>query len=144
MLSKKLRKFAFLVPACLGLVLMAGVRNHSDESASEVKWLATEGEVTVDKTDYDFGKILEDGGDVSVVYVITNNTKNTIVIQEAKPSCGCTVASFTKGPIEPGKTGKVTATYSPKGRPGPFNKTVTITTTGEPNPIRVSFRGTVE
>lgn len=137
-------KFVLLVPACFGLVLMAGVPNHSEGNAKEVNWLMTEGEVIVENPVHDFGKILEDGGDVSVIYRVTNNSKETILIQDARPSCGCTVATFTKTPIEPGKSGQVKASFAPKGHPGPFNKSVTITTSGNPKSIVVSFKGTVE
>ncbi|MDR0412635.1 MAG: DUF1573 domain-containing protein [Dysgonamonadaceae bacterium] len=101
-------------------------------------------EVTVDKSTHDFGTIAEDAGNVSATFVITNNTDAPIVLTNVKATCGCTTPSWTKTPIEPGKTGEVVATYNPKGRPGPFNKTVTITTNGVPEKLVVHIKGLVE
>jgi len=100
--------------------------------------------ITVDKTVHDFGVISESGGNVSATFILTNNTDEAIVLTSVRASCGCTATNWTKEPIEPGKTGEVTATYSPKDRPGPFEKTVTITTTGNPEKIVVRIKGTVQ
>jgi len=143
MLGKKFMKFVLLVPACFGLALMAGVPNRTEKDIAEINLSQDENTVIVENPVHDFGKIYESGGDVSVIYRVVNNSAETILIQEARPSCGCTVASFTKTPIESGKSGQVKATFSPKNHPGPFNKSVTITTTGTPKQIVVSFKGTV-
>ena len=42
-------------------------------------------------------------------------------------SCGCTTPDWSKEPIAPGKKGFVKASYNPAGRPGNFNKSVTVT-----------------
>ena len=135
---KKFWKSALMIPALVGLCLMAYT---PDSIAQDAKKVA---EITVNESIHDFGTISEDGGNVSAVFIVTNNTDAPIVITGVRASCGCTTPEWTKEPIAPGKTGKVTATYSPKGRPGPFDKTVTITTDGEPNRIVVRIKGTVE
>ena len=56
--------------------------------------------------------------------------------------CGCTVANFTKTPIEPGKTGEVSVTYNGKGKLfGPFKKTITIRSNAKPTIARLSIAG---
>jgi hypothetical protein len=137
--TKNLLKLTFIIPAIAGLSLMAFAPaiNVSEEPQNE-------NVVTVDKSVHDFGTIGENAGDVSAVFTITNNTDAPIVLTNVKATCGCTTPKWTKEPIEPGKTGEVTATYSPKGRPGPFDKTVTITTNGEPTELKVHIKGTVE
>ncbi|MDR2682960.1 MAG: DUF1573 domain-containing protein [Dysgonamonadaceae bacterium] len=100
--------------------------------------------IVVDKTTHDFGIITEDGGAKSATFVITNRTDAPILITNARASCGCTTPDWTKTPIEPGKTGTITAKYDPKGRPGPFDKTVTIYTNSTPDRITVHITGTVQ
>jgi hypothetical protein len=141
--ARNLYKFAWAIPAIAGLSFM--VFAPAVVEAQDVKKeLQTEKVITVDRTVHDFGTIGEDNGNVSAVFIITNNTNAPIVLTNVKASCGCTTPSWTKEPVEPGKTGEVTATYSPKGRPGPFDKTVTITTNGNPERLTVHIKGTVE
>jgi hypothetical protein len=139
---KNFYKFAFIIPAIVGLSLMAYAPVDGSQDAK--KGLQDEQVITVDRTVHDFETIAEEGGDVSATFVVTNNTNAPIVITSVRASCGCTTPSWTKEPIEPGKTGAVTATYSPKGRPGPFEKTVTISTNGDPERLVVRIKGTVQ
>lgn len=77
---------------------------------------------------HDFGTIAEDGGNVSYEFGFTNTGDAPLLIVNATASCGCTMPKFPKQPIAPGKSGKVKVTYNPKGRPGEFDKTVTVRT----------------
>jgi hypothetical protein len=43
----------------------------------------------------------------------------------------------------PGKTGKVTASYNSAGRPGNFNKTVTVMNNGQISQIILAIQGNV-
>jgi hypothetical protein len=43
----------------------------------------------------------------------------------------------------PGKTGKVTASYNSAGRPGNFNKTITVVNNGEVSQIILTILGSV-
>jgi hypothetical protein len=43
----------------------------------------------------------------------------------------------------PGKTGKVTASYNSAGRPGNFNKTITVVNNGEVSQIILTIQGSV-
>ena len=139
---KQLYKFALIIPAIVGLSLMAYAPANELQDAK--KGLQDSKVIVVDREVHDFGTIGEDAGNVSATFVVTNNTSATIVLTNVRASCGCTTPSWTKEPIEPGKTGTVTATYSQKGRPGPFEKTVTITTTGDPERLLVRIKGTVQ
>ena len=150
MLRKKFLILALIIPAIAGLcVVMAGSPNFSAKAKNKSVLLAgeevkAEG-VAVDKTVYDFGTIKKDGGSVSAVFTITNNTKVAVLLSSVRASCGCTAPDWTKTPIEPGKTGKVTATYTPTGV-GPFEKSVTINVSAgdKTETIVVKIKGTVE
>src|SRR5574343_634406 len=60
-------------------------------------------------------------------FTFTNNTKETILITNVKPACGCTAANYTKTPIKPGEKGMVAATFN-AASVAPFQKSVTVMT----------------
>ena len=142
-MKKKVITISLIIFSLAGLLLLASVPDFSTKSKGENFWSKTEDEITVNKTVYDFGNVKENGGNVSAIFTVTNNTKAPILLTYVSASCGCTVPTWTKDPIEPGNTGLVTATYNPLGRPGPFDKTVTILTNGNPERITVRIKGTV-
>jgi hypothetical protein len=77
---------------------------------------------------HDFGTLQE--GDPAVAeFVFKNTGKEPLIIQNVHPSCGCTVPSWSKEPVAPGKKGVIKASYGTKGRVGNFNKSVTVTST---------------
>ena len=137
-------KFILIIPALAGLFLLASIPNFSSIANDKNFWYLTEDEIIVDETIHDFGNIKESRGNVSATFILTNNSKRPFLIPHVTTSCGCTAPEWTRSPIEPGKTGKVTATFNPKGRLGPFEKSITISTTGNPERIIVRIKGIVE
>lgn len=108
-----------------------------------VAMMAQEPVITFEKTEHDFGKINEDGGRVSVDFVFKNEGMSPLVLSNVRASCGCTTPTWTKEPIEPGQTGSITVTYNPNGRPGRFQKTVTITSNATEPTTKVYIKGEV-
>lgn len=99
--------------------------------------------ITFEKTEHDFGKINEADGRVSTVFEFKNEGMAPLILSNVRASCGCTTPTWTKEPIEPGKTGTITVTYNPNGRPGRFQKTVTITSNASEATKRVYIKGEV-
>jgi hypothetical protein len=99
--------------------------------------------INFEKTAHDFGKIEEAKGAVSIEFKFTNTGGSPIIISNVKASCGCTTPDWTKDPVLPGKSGFVKATYDPKNRPGPFNKTITVTSNAENATVVLSIKGDV-
>ncbi|WP_029272739.1 DUF1573 domain-containing protein [Flavobacterium sp. KJJ] len=89
----------------------------------------------------DVGEIPQ-GTPKAIVYEFKNNGKTAVVITNVQGSCGCTATDYTKEPILPGKTAKVTATYNAANK-GAFTKTVTVTTSAETAPKILTLKGTV-
>jgi hypothetical protein len=92
---------------------------------------------------YDFGSVKEDGGPVMHEFLFTNTANRPVKILTVQASCGCTTPSWTTEPVPAGKTGFIQASYDPKGRPGYFNKTLTVTTDFEATPVVLQIKGTV-
>lgn len=93
---------------------------------------------------YDFGTVPEKGGAVSHDFEFVNEGEGNLVIFDATAECGCTRPTYPKDPIAKGKKNKIKVTYNPIGRPGPFEKTVTLKTNGNPRKIRLKIRGSVK
>ncbi|HMI06454.1 MAG TPA: DUF1573 domain-containing protein [Flavobacterium sp.] len=89
----------------------------------------------------DLGEIPQ-GTPKSLDFEFKNTGKTDIIITNVKASCGCTATDYTKTPIKPGQTAKVTATYNAANK-GAFSKTVTVTTNAEETPKTLTFKGTV-
>jgi hypothetical protein len=92
---------------------------------------------------FDFGAIAEGGGPVTHEFVFTNGSARAVKILSVQASCGCTTPGWSKDAVSPGKTGFIQASFNPKGRPGYFNKTLTVTTDLDPNPLILQIKGTV-
>lgn len=92
---------------------------------------------------FDFGNVVEKDGPVTHVFEFTNTYNKAVKVLVVKPSCGCTTPDWSKEEIQPGKSGFIKAEFNPKGRPGFFTKTLTITTDAEPNPIILQIKGSV-
>lgn len=91
---------------------------------------------------HDFGTIIE-GPSVSYDFKLKNTGKEPLVLTNVRASCGCTVPTWPKEPILPGKEASITATYSTQGRVGGFTKTITIeSNASEPNKV-VTIKGEV-
>ena len=90
---------------------------------------------------YDYGTI-DVGSPGNSVFKFTNTMKKPLVIYNVKPSCGCTVANWTKTPILPGKTGVITLHYNTK-IPGNFNKTITVSSNATNATVVLRIKGNV-
>jgi hypothetical protein len=108
-----------------------------------VAMMGQEPVITFEKTEHDFGKIHEEDGRVSVEFSFKNEGMSPLVLSNVRASCGCTTPKWSKEPIEPGQTGSITVTYNPNGRPGRFQKTVTITSNAKESTTRVYIKGEV-
>lgn len=92
--------------------------------------------------EYDFGNVNE-GDDASVDFVFTNDGTEKLILTDVKASCGCTTPFWSKEPVMPGETGKITAKYNTQGRPGNFNKAITITSNVTGETKRIFIKGNV-
>jgi len=91
---------------------------------------------------HDFGNVPE-GTMATHEFRFKNTGNQPVVIANVQASCGCTTPDWTKTPVLPGKIGIVKAMYSSAGRPGVFNKTVTVTSNASESSKVLSIKGTV-
>ncbi len=81
---------------------------------------------------FNYGDVPERDEPVAHEFEFFNTGKKPLIIQEAHGSCGCTVPSFSREPVLPGQKGVITVKYTTKGRPGPINKDVSVSSNGTP------------
>lgn len=95
------------------------------------------------QTTHDFGKIAEEVKTAVCEFTFTNTGNSPLIINRVSASCGCTTPSYTKEPVLPGKTGKITVSYSTTGRPGAFSKNITVFTNVPDSVYTLTVKGEV-
>lgn len=101
-------------------------------------------EVVPDMQVYNFGTIEENDGLASHVFWIRNGGTAPLVITRVTASCGCTKPEWSKEPVAPGDSTMLRVTYNPKGRPGPFYKTISIYSNASKQRYNLAVKGNVK
>ena len=102
-------------------------------------------EIKFDKMEHNFGTFAESQPVQKCTFTFTNTGDAPLVINQAVASCGCTVPSYTKEPIAPGKKGPISVTYNGKGKfPGHFKKTITVRSNAKTEMTRLYILGNME
>lgn len=93
---------------------------------------------------WDFGTAVE--GDVlKHSFVIKNVGTETLKIQSARGSCGCTATLVSQNEVPPGGEAKIDVTVTTAGRRGPLQKTVIVASNDPRNPtLTLTVKGQVE
>ncbi|MCD8303169.1 MAG: DUF1573 domain-containing protein [Prevotellaceae bacterium] len=80
----------------------------------------------------------------SCTFNFTNNGTAPLIVNQVHPSCGCTVATYTETPVQPGESGVVEVTYNSKGQyPGRFKKSISVRTNSRKEMTRLIIEGEV-
>lgn len=95
-----------------------------------------------EKEVHDFDKVTE-GDKAKFDFKFTNVGTEPLVITGVQASCGCTTPQWPKEPIKPGESSVISAVYNSKGRPGSFNKAITITSNAKTARKVLYIKGTV-
>lgn len=95
------------------------------------------------KIEHDFGKIRQEDGVAKAVFEFVNTGSAPLIITDVKTSCGCTTPSYSRQPIPPGGKGYIEAAYDPVNSPGPFSKTITVSSNAQNSPIVLTIKGVV-
>lgn len=127
-MSRKI--FSLLVVAILGSTLFVNAQD-------------TKPMMKFDSKEHDFKTFKEESGLTSYSFEFINTGNQPVIINQVRSSCGCTSPEWSKEPIAPGQKGYVKATFNPKNRPGPFNKSITITANTNPAITILRIKGNV-
>jgi len=111
------------------LLITGSLAVSAQPASTDANWEPT---VKFKETAHDFGTIPE-GPKVTHEFTFTNTGKEPVIIQDAKAGCGCTTPEWSSQPVLPGKSSVITVGFNSEGRPGVFNKEVTVTVTSGVN-----------
>ena len=123
-----MKKLLFSLTA---LVLSAGV--FAQAKADDIAKFKTE---TIDQ-----GKLLQSTPEIAT-FMVTNIGSKDLLIEQANPTCGCTIGDFTKTPIKPGQSGQITAKYNAAGL-GAYEKHMTVKFAGAEDMKSITIKGEV-
>lgn len=94
--------------------------------------------------EFDFGIIKEANGKVSHTFIVKNIGDAPLVITRVATPCACTTPEYSQEPIAPGKEGRITVTFNPASRPGPFFKNIAVYSNGRDGAFTLRIKGKVE
>ena len=75
-------------------------------------------------------------------FSLTNISNQPLIIEQANPTCGCTISDYTKAPIAAGKNGTINATFN-AASPGHFDKHLTVKFAGIDEVKSITLTGDV-
>lgn len=101
------------------LLLLVAVVGFSAFSFGQAKI-----EFTAKDNTIDYGTVSKDSDNGLRSFEFKNTGNAPLIISNVQSTCGCTVPSFPKDPIMPGKSGKIDVKYNMT--PGPIRKTITV------------------
>ena len=93
------------------------------------------------KTEHDFG-LIEFQKPVTYKFEFSNTGKTPLIINDVRPSCGCTAAEWTKTVIKPEEKGFISVEFDAASL-GVFIKQVTVYYNGIGSPVYLTIKGDV-
>lgn len=120
----------------------AGLVNNPISADGIIKG-ASVPEIKFEKTEHDFGKILQ-GEQVSCTFKFKNVGNAPLIITSIEKTCGCTSPEYSSQPIQPGEDGKITIVYDSKGHKGFQNKRLVVKANTNPSETILRIKAQVE
>jgi hypothetical protein len=145
-----MKRYIFALIVLLGLFsceskdnkINAGLVNNPISADGIIKG-ASVPEIKFEKTEHDFGKILQ-GEQVSCTFKFKNVGNAPLIITSIEKTCGCTSPEYSSQPIQPGEDGKITIVYDSKGHKGFQNKRLVVKANTNPSETILRIKAQVE
>ena len=99
-------------------------------------------EITFLYLEYDYGTIMK-GADGSCEFRFKNTGNKPLILTNVHASCGCTVPSWTKEPVMPGKEGVIKVTYN-TSHVGLISKSITVESNAKNSSVVLHIKGFVQ
>ncbi|MDB5257829.1 MAG: hypothetical protein JWM14_2524 [Chitinophagaceae bacterium] len=143
-MKKKIGFVMVLAAFALATACSEEKENSADTSMVASDSIATKPLTSIAFADtvHDFGTIKE-GEKASHIFKYKNTGDNPLILEDVRPSCGCTLPEWTKDPIAPGAEGIIKVVYNSEGRPGEFHKTITVIANTAAEVVLLKIQGTV-
>ncbi len=99
-------------------------------------------DIQFSKTTHDYGTIMQ-GADGNCEFKFKNTGKEPLILSNVISSCGCTVPSWTREPIMPGKEGSIKVKYD-TNRIGIISKQITVMSNAKTDRVVLQIAGKIE
>lgn len=119
------------------LFVLAGCNDRSPETKAKDQGQ----ELWFEEVEHDYGEIPQDS-DGSWSFSFKNLGDEPIMINRVRSTCGCTVPSWPKEPVEPGETGDITVIYN-TAQTGTFAKAAFVYSSAANSPVKLQIKGRV-
>lgn len=100
--------------------------------------------VSFDSYEWDFGTLNAKEGAVCHTFMLKNNSKETVVIGKAIPSCECIFAQYSDAAVAPGETAEVRVVFDPMQSQGKSFRSVELIDTKGKTLGALSVKAVVE
>jgi hypothetical protein len=111
-----MKKILMICAVIIGFAFTVKSASAQDNEKAEFKF---------NEEKHDFGKVPQ-GTPVTTEFVFTNIGKEPLILTNVQPTCGCTIADYTKTPVKSGDKGSIKITYN-AAVAAPFTKTIVVT-----------------
>ncbi len=125
----------------ISAIFIAIINVNGQKADTKIEENPNAPELTFEKIVHNYGTIYK-GSDGVCEFHFTNTGKEPLIIDKPRSSCGCTVPTWPKQPILPGKGDMIKVTYDTK-RMGRIHKTVSIKSNAKNNPVVLTIKGNV-
>ncbi len=130
-----MRKIILTLTATLALAAFA-TKNGGASTADDYA------DIRFDTLAISLGTFSESDGTQTCTFAFTNVGNAPLIINQANTTCGCTVAEYTKTPVQPGERGTIEVSYNGKGKqPGHFKKTISVRSNAVKEIVRLTIEG---
>ncbi|MBQ4420558.1 MAG: DUF1573 domain-containing protein [Bacteroidales bacterium] len=123
----------------LSMAVVFGVNAQSNKK--EVKATGSQPEITFTEMVHDYGEVVK-GGNGICEFEYKNTGKAPLMLTNVRSSCGCTIPSWSKEPLMPGKSAKIKVKYNTKNV-GTINKSITVESNASNGTVVLKITGKV-
>jgi hypothetical protein len=119
------------------LILVIGI----SVSGQTTKKIVKAPDIKFETKTHDYGTIKK-GDNGSCEFVFTNVGSEPLILTNVVASCNCTVPTWSKEPIMPGKKGTIKVVYDTK-KVGTISKTITVMSNAVDDVVILNIKGFV-
>lgn len=115
---------------------------HAQTSTTTSPTVSSGAVITFNNLVHDYGTVVK-GSDGNCEFTFKNTGTEPLILSNVQTSCGCTVPSWPKEPILPGKTGTIKVNYTKMNVVSTISKQITVSSNATNGSIVLSIKGTV-
>jgi hypothetical protein len=125
----------------LVLAVVFGASAQEKKASNKINAKGTQAQITFTEMEHNYGNV-EKGGNGVCEFVYKNTGKAPLMLTNVRSSCGCTIPSWSREPLMPGKTASIKVKYN-TNNVGPINKSITVESNAANGKVILKIKGQV-